>query len=158
MPTTFQALMNGVLQDFIRVFVLIFFDVILIYNSSWSAHLQHICIVFQRLREHKLVVKQSKCSFGASSVPYLGHVVSSTGVAMDANKVKAVRAWQQPRSVRAVRGFLELTSYYRKFIQSYGEIARPLTQLLKREAFAWTPATAAAFDSLKAALTAAPVL
>jgi hypothetical protein len=77
---------------------------------------------------------------------------------MDAYKVEAMRVWPLPRTVHAIRGFLGLTGYYRKFIQSYGGIAAPLTQLLKREAFSWTPATTAAFEALKAALTSALVL
>jgi hypothetical protein len=91
-------------------------------------------------------------------VAYLGHVITEHGVAMDAEKVEAVRAWPPPRTICTVRGFLRLTGYYRKFIWSYGDIATPLTQLLKKEAFRWTPAAASAFDSLKAALTTAPVL
>jgi hypothetical protein len=75
---------------------------------------------------------------------------------MDADKVAAMRAWQTPRTVCVVRGFLGLTGYYRKFIN--GDIATPLTQLLKWEVFRWMPAAAAAFESLKAAMTAAPVL
>lgn len=77
---------------------------------------------------------------------------------MDAEKVEAVQAWPQPRTVHAVRGFLGLTSYYRKCIRSYGEIAAPLTQLLKRESFRWSPKAMAAFETLKTALTTAPVL
>jgi hypothetical protein len=77
---------------------------------------------------------------------------------MDADKVEAVQSWPQPLTVRAVRGFLSLAGYYRKFIRSYGEIAVPLTQLLKREAFRWTLEATAAFDALKAALTLALVL
>jgi hypothetical protein len=157
-PVTFQALMNEVLHDFIRHFVLVFFDDILIYSNSWSSHLQHVRSALQCLHEHKLAVKQSKCSFGAASVAYLGHVITAQGVTMDAEKVAAVQAWQTPCSVRAVREFHGLTGYYRKFIQSYGDIAGPLTQLLKHEAFCWTPAAAATFDSLKAVLTTAPVL
>jgi hypothetical protein len=124
---TFQALMNDVLHDLIRVFVLVFFDDILIFNHSWSSHLQHVRVVLQRLRKHNLAVKQSKCSFGATMVQYLGHVISVQGVAMDADKVEAVRAWPLPQTVRAIRGFLRLTGYYWKFIQSYGDIAAPLT-------------------------------
>jgi hypothetical protein len=105
-----------------------------------------------------LAVKQSKCSFGETSVAYLGHVITAQGVTMDAEKVAVVQARQTPRSMCAVRGFLGLTGYYRKFIQSYGDIAGPLMQLLKREAFCWTLAVAAAFKSLKAALTTAHVL
>jgi hypothetical protein len=94
--------------------------------------------VLQCLRDHNLVVKWSKCSFGKTTVSYLGHVISTQGVAMDADKVEAVRSWPQPHTVHAVHGFLGLTGYYRKSIHSYGEIVAPLTQLLKQEAFRWT--------------------
>jgi hypothetical protein len=155
-PATFQAMMNDVLHDFIRHFILVFFDDILIYSNSWSSHLQHVHAVLQRLCEHNLFVKQTMCSFGADEVAYLGHVISARGVAMDVDKVATMRAWQTPWTVRAVHGFLGHTGYYRKFINSYSDIAAPLTQLLKREAFRWT--AAAAFELLKAALTTAPVL
>jgi hypothetical protein len=75
-PATFQALMNIVLHDFIRVFVLVFFDDILIFSDSWSSHLQHVRIVLQSLQEHSLAVKRGKCSFDATTVQYLGHVIS----------------------------------------------------------------------------------
>jgi len=102
---TFQALMNDVLWPYLRRFVLVFFDDILIYSSSWSEHLQHVRAVLTSLRDNDLVLKRSKCSFGASSVAYLGHVISEAGVAMDASKVQAVVDWPAPRSVRALRGF-----------------------------------------------------
>jgi hypothetical protein len=89
---------------------------------------------------------------------YMGHVISDQGVAMDADKVEIVRAWPLPCTVRAVRGFLRLTGYYRKFIRSYGDIAAPLTKLLKRESFSWTPSATSAFEALKTTLTTAPVL
>jgi hypothetical protein len=154
-PATFQALMNDILHDFIKVFVLVFFDDILIFNGSWSVHLQHIHAVLGHLQEHSLAVKRSKCSFGASTVAYLGHVITVEGVAMDADKVAAVRAWL---TLRIVRGFLGLMGYYRKFIRGYGDIAAPLTRLLKREPFQWSSVVTAAFDALKNALTSAPVL
>ena len=157
-PATFQSLMNSVLRPFLRKFVLVFFDDILIYSPSWSAHLQHINAVLSALREHHLRLKQSKCSFATSSVHYLGHVISGDGVAMDQEKVAAVVSWPQPRSVRGLRGFLGLAGYYRRFIKNYGAIAAPLTALLKKEAFSWTEETTAAFSSLKHALSTAPVL
>jgi hypothetical protein len=141
--------MNDVLQDSIRVFVLVFFNDILIFSDSWSSHLQHVRMILQRLQEHGLAVKRSKCSFGATSVQYLGHVISDQGVAVDANKVEAVRAWPLPRTMRAVRGFLGLTDYYQKFIRSYRDIAAPLTKLLKRESFSGTPSATSAFEALK---------
>jgi hypothetical protein len=134
-PPTFQALMNGVLQNYLRRFVLVFFDDILIYSTSWSEHLQHVRVVLTALRQHRLVVKQSKCVFGSQSVAYLGHVISASGVVMDPAKVEVVQAWPTPQTPRALRGFLGLFGYYRKFIRDYGSIAGPLTQLLKKEAF-----------------------
>jgi len=157
-PATFQALMNDVLRPFLRRFVLVFFDDILIYSSSWSEHLQHVGLVFSALRAHGLYLKRSKCSFGTLSVDYLGHVISADGVAMDSDKVAAVTSWPTPRSPRGVRGFLGLAGYYRKFIRDFGSIAAPLTRLLRKEAFAWTPEAAEAFDALKRALSSAPVL
>ncbi|KAK1652389.1 hypothetical protein QYE76_070194 [Lolium multiflorum] len=127
-PATFQALMNDVLSPYLRRFVLVFFDDILIYSASWAEHLQHVTIVFNELRAHRLHLKRSKCSFGTTSVAYLGHIISADGVAMDADKVAAVAAWPTPQSPRALRGFLGLAGYYRNYIQDFGLIATPLTR------------------------------
>jgi hypothetical protein len=94
--------------------------------------------VFATLREHGLALKRSKCSFDERSVAHLGHIVIGDSAAMDQSKVAAVQAWPQPKSIKALRGFLSLTKYYRKFIHNYGFIAAPLTTLLKKEAFRWT--------------------
>jgi hypothetical protein len=134
-PATFQALMNEVLRPFLRRFVLVFFDDILVYSSSWAEHLHHLHLVFTKLQEQNLVVKRSKCAFGERTVGYLGHVISKDGVAMDGAKVQAVLDWLQPRSVRDVRRFLGLAGYYRRFIKNYGTIAEPLTHLLRKGAF-----------------------
>jgi hypothetical protein len=152
---TFQTLMNTVLHPFLRRFVLV--D-ILIYSSTWSEHLHHLRTVFTALSDHSLVLKRYKCSFGAASTSYLGHLISAEGVAMDVAKVQAVVDWLPPRSVRALREFLGLVGYYRKFIKSYGEIAAPLTALLKKNGFSWTDQTTTTFLHLKKALNTAPVL
>ncbi|WVZ88384.1 hypothetical protein U9M48_034911 [Paspalum notatum var. saurae] len=157
-PATFQALMNDVLRPYLRRFVLVFFDDILIYSSSWAEHLRHVGIVPHALRAHQLHLKRSKCSFGTTSVTYLGHVISADGVAMDADKVAAVASWPAPRAARGLRGFLGLVGYYRKFIRDFGIIAAPLTRLLRRDAFAWDDESRAAFQALKGALTTGPVL
>ena len=94
----------------------------------------------------------------ASAVQYLGHVISADGVAMDEAKVEAVQAWPQPRSKHGLCGFLGLAGYYQRFIQGFGTIAAPLTQLLKKDAFHWSDAATSAFAALKSALSAAPVL
>jgi hypothetical protein len=157
-PATFQTLMNDILLDFLHVIVLVFFDDIMIFNNSWSTHLQHVWAVLFCLREHGLVVKRSKCSFGAKTVAYLGHIISEHDVALDADKVEAVKSWPPPHTVRTVCGLLGLKGYHMRFICGYGDIVAPLMQLLKREAFYWSPEAAAALEALKAALTSAPVL
>jgi hypothetical protein len=119
-PATFQALMNHVLLPFLRRFVLVFFDDILIYSSSWTEHLRHVRTVFRTLQDHLLFLKRSKCAFGQRSVSYLGRVISEEGVAMDRQKVQAVLEWPLPKSPRTVRGFLGLAGYYRRFIRDFG--------------------------------------
>lgn len=98
-PATFQALMNEVLKPFLRKFVLVFFHNILIYSTSQAEHVRHVRLVLDTLRQHQLFLKRSKCSFAQTSMPYLGHVISAEGVAMDRAKVDAVLAWPQPRLV-----------------------------------------------------------
>jgi hypothetical protein len=92
-PASFQALMNHVFHTVLRKFVLVFFDDILVYSSSWMSHLDHLKVVLQLLSDHHLFVKLSKCSFGMGEVEYLGHVVSGHGVTMDKHKVQAVMDW-----------------------------------------------------------------
>ena len=91
--------------------MLVFFDDILIYNPSWTSHLQHVKAVLTTLWDQQLRIERSKCSFAASSVAYLGHIISMDGVAMDQSKVEAVTLWPQPRSAQGLRGFLGLAGY-----------------------------------------------
>jgi hypothetical protein len=141
-----------------RRFVLVFFDDILIYSRTHAEHLRHICTVLSALRAHGLVLKRSKCLFVERKIHYLGHVIATDGVAMDVDKVFVFQSWTLPKTVKALRGFLGLTSYYHKFVHEYNLIATALTALLKREAFRWTPKATTAFNTLKTALTTAPVL
>jgi hypothetical protein len=157
-PATFQALMNDVLRLYLRRFALVFFDDILIYSSSWAEHLQHLAITLKAIRDHHLHLKRSKCSFGAASVAYLGHIISAAGVAIDADKVTEVESWPEPHYARALRGFLGLAGYYRKFIREFGIIAAPLTCLLRPDAFAWDDDATMAFRALETALTTGPIL
>lgn len=116
---TFQSIMNQVFQDFLRKFVLIFFDDILIYNSTVESHLEHMKLVFGILQKNQLLAKRSKCSFRQSSIRFLGHIISHEGVNPDPNKIKAVMDWPIPKTIKQLRGFLGLSGYYRRFVRSY---------------------------------------
>ena len=157
-PSTFQSLMNNIFQPYLRKFILVFFDDILIYSRSFSDHIHHLSIALQVLRENLLYAKSNKCFFGHSSIEYLGHVISSGGVYTDPQKVAAVRDWPTPITLKQLRGFLGLTGYYRRFVKDYGKIAKPLTDLLKKDAFHWTEGSNQAFMALKQAMITAPVL
>lgn len=114
---------------------------------------------FQLLQKHQLKVKCSKCTFAQPSLTYLGHVVSGAGVSTDPKNVQAVQQWAIPSNVKEVRGFLGLAGYYQKFVRHFVVLSRPLTDLLKKHAvFLWTAKHQLALDTLKKALTSAPVL
>jgi hypothetical protein len=114
--------------------------------------------VLHLLSQHQLFLKQSKCAFGASEVEYLGHLVRKDGVRVDSKKIEAMQDWSHPKTLKILCVFLGLTGYYHKFVKNYGKIAAPLTALLKKNTFTWTPATAQAFQTLKMAMCTTPVL
>lgn len=157
-PATFQALMNNVFGDYLRKFVLVFFDDILIYSPDLATHLQHLNLVLSLLRQHQLYAKASKCSFGQPKVDYLGHIISGEGVSVDPSKIQCMKDWPQPKNIKGLRGFLGLTGYYRKFVRNYGHICKPLIDLLRKNSFQWSLAAEHAFQTLKQAMITTPVL
>jgi hypothetical protein len=155
----FMHLMNKVLMDYLDTFVVKFIDDILVYSKSEVEHEKHLRLVLQRLREHKLYAKLSKCEFWIDEVPFLDHVISKGGIAVDPGKVKDVLDWVVPQTVKEVCSFLGLAGYYRRFIENFSKIAKPLTSLLEKGVdFFWTDEHQKAFEELKKRLTTAPVL
>ncbi|GJZ15912.1 reverse transcriptase [Tanacetum coccineum] len=106
-PSTFQALMNEVFREFLRKFTLVFFDDILIYSKSLEDHIRHLTAVLSKMKDHNLYAKESKCVFGTTHVEYLGHVISTEGVATDPSKVQAMQTWPIPTTLKQLRGFLD---------------------------------------------------
>ncbi|XP_066162169.1 uncharacterized protein, partial [Oryza sativa Japonica Group] len=158
-PAFFMNLMNKVFMEYLDKFVVVFIDDILIYSQSEEDHQRHLRLVLGKLREHQLYAKLSKCEFWLSEVKFLGHVISAKGVAVDPETVTAVTDWKQPKTVTQVRSFLGLAGYYRRFIENFSKIARPMTQLLKKEEkFVWSPQCEKAFQTLKEKLVSSPVL
>ena len=134
-PFTFQSLMNDIFKAHLRKFILVFFDDILIYSSTWVEHLKHVRIAFSLLRAHHLAVKKEKCQFEQTQIKYLGHIICQNGVKMDSKKLKAMMEWSKPTTIKALRSFLGLTGYCQKFIASYGNIAAPLVDMLQKKCF-----------------------
>ncbi|WVZ49544.1 hypothetical protein U9M48_000891 [Paspalum notatum var. saurae] len=132
-PAFFMYMMNSVFMNELDKFVVVFIDDILIYSKSEEEHKEHLRIVLNRLREHKLYAKFSKCAFWLKEVSFLGHILSEKGVAVDPSKVKDVLNWKQPETVTEIQSFLGLVGYYRRFIKDFSKTAKPMTSLTKKE-------------------------
>ena len=125
-PTYFMNLMNKVFMDELDKFVVVFTDNI-------QEHKQYLRVVLEKLRVHKLYAKFSKCEFWLEKVAFLGHILTTEGVVVDPEKVETVSNWQQPTNVSEIRSFLGLAGYYQRFIEGFSKIARPMTELLKKD-------------------------
>ena len=163
-PATFQRLMSNVFSGMNFESVLLYLDDVIIYSSTIEEHMTRLSQVFDRLRQHNLKLKPSKCHFLKSSVQYLGHIVSADGISTNPEKIAAVQNWPIPKSKKDVRSFLGITGYYRKFIQGYAKVARPLFGLIggkrgtRDPLFVWTDECGVAFQTLISKLTSAPIL
>lgn len=158
-PSTFQRMMEVVLSGLSFEMCLCYLDDVIIYSTSFDQHCERLRTVLSRFRQHNLRVKLSKCTFAAKQVRYLGHMISEEGVQPDPVKIEAVKNLSTPNSIKTVRSFLGLASYYRRFIQGFSTLAAPLTDLTKKNArFHWSDDCETAFRTLKELLCSAPVL
>ncbi|KAK1665749.1 hypothetical protein QYE76_053908 [Lolium multiflorum] len=158
-PAYFMNLMNKVFMKYLDKFVVVFIDDILIYSKNEEEHAEHLRIVLGTLRDHQLYAKFSKCEFWLKEVGFLGHVISAGGVSVDPSKIQSIMEKKAPTNQTEVRAFIGLAGYYRKFVEGFSSIARPLTQLLKKDKkFEWTDKCEASFQELKKRLVTAPIL
>ncbi|GJW31935.1 putative reverse transcriptase domain-containing protein [Tanacetum coccineum] len=128
----FMDLMNHVCKPYLDKFVIVFIDDILIYSRNKEEHEDHLRIILELLKKEKLYAKFSKCDFWISTVHFLGHVIDSRGIHVDPTKIKAVMDWTSPTTPTEIRHFLELVGYYRRFIEGFSKIAKPLTELTQK--------------------------
>ena len=158
-PSTFERLMERVLSGLHWQLLLVYLDDIIVYAKTVEEELRRLATVFQRLRDSGLKLKARKCHLFKESVLYLGHIVSAQGIATDPEKVRAVKEWPTPTTVKEVQSFLGLASYYRRFIAGFSNIARPLHRLTEKgQPFVWSEACDTAFIELKERLQEAPIL
>ena len=140
-------------------FVSVYLDDILVFSETFEKHLEHLQQVIERLTVAGLKLKPSKCHFICQKVEYLGHLITPSGIHPNPNRVKAVREFPVPQSVREVRQFLGVASYYRRFIRGFAKTAQPLHALTQKGApFEWTQSCQNAFEELKSHLTESPLL
>jgi hypothetical protein len=151
--------MNSVFMTELNKFVVVFIDDILIYSKNEKEHAKPLHIILQRLRDHKLYAKFSKCEFWLKSVKFLGHTFSQDGISVDPSNIQEVIDWKEPKFVHQIRSFLGLAGYYHRFIPDFSRIAKPMTELLKKGVkFVWTEACEKAFHTLRQHLSSAPLL
>ena len=131
-PAYFMYLMNKVFIEYLDKFVVVFIDDILVYSKSEEEHEKHLRFVLQKLRENQLYAKLSKCEFWLDEVSFLGHVITNGGIAVDPGKGRDVLKWEPPQTVSEIRSFLGLAGYYRRFIEGFSKIVKPLTSLLEK--------------------------
>ncbi|GBG76581.1 hypothetical protein CBR_g22461 [Chara braunii] len=158
-PGTFQTEMHRIFRPYLDKFMVVYLDDILAFSKTAREHAKHLALVLQSLRDSQYKINREKSSFGVPSVIYLGHVISGDGLAPEAAKIAVIQEWPQPQTVRDVRSFMGLASYYRKFVRNFSAVAAHLTNLTKKDTpFLWFLHCQLAFTRLKKALTRAPVL
>jgi hypothetical protein len=149
-PAYFMYLMNKVFMEYLDKFIVVFIDENLIFSKTEEEHEKHLRLVLEKFRSNKLYAKFSKCEFWLTEVSFLGHIISAGGVSVDPSKVKDVLNWMPPTNASEIRSFLRLVGYFRRFIQDFSKLAKPMTKLLeKNKNFEWTEECQTSFEKLK---------
>ena len=159
-PATFQRMMDVVLSGLTWLQCMVYLDDIIVFAPTWEEHQMRLRNVLTRLRKYKLAAKMTKCRFGRQSIVFLGHVISAEGVSTDPEKVKAIQRLPYPKQdVTAVRSFLGMVGYYRRFIPHYAALVEPLNELLRKGSKKeWTDECVQVVDEVKQLLTTSPIL
>ena len=157
-PAYFQALINKVLQV-LHKFAVTYLDDIIIFSKTEEEHLEHLRIIFQRLKEAGLKLKRAKCEFMKKQIQYLGHLISFNGIQPLPEKLESIKNMPAPWSPKEDKQFLGLAGYYHKFVPQFSDLSRPLNRLTRKDVlFEWTKECQACFKLLKEALCMHPIL
>ncbi|GJU41443.1 putative reverse transcriptase domain-containing protein [Tanacetum coccineum] len=155
----FMDLMNRVCKPYLDKFVIFFIADILIYSKNKQEHEEHLKIILELLKKEELYAKFSKCEFWIPKVQFLGHVIDNKGIHVDPAKIKSIKDWASPKTPTEIHQFLGLAGYYRRFIEGFSKIAKPMTKLTQKKVkFEWGDKQEAAFQLLKQKLCSAPIL
>ncbi|GJR81253.1 putative reverse transcriptase domain-containing protein [Tanacetum coccineum] len=158
-PAVFMDLMNRVCKPYLDKFVIVFIDDILIYSKDEKEHEEHLKAILELLKKEKLYAKFSKCEFWIPKVHFLGHVIDSRGIHVDPAKIESIKDWASPKTPMEIRQFLGLAGYYRRFIEGFSKIAKPMTKLTQKGIkFDWGEKEENAFQLIKQKLCSAPIL
>jgi hypothetical protein len=158
-PASFQRFINEVLHECLELFMIAYLDDILIFSQEKEEHVEHVSQVLRKLQEANIKLKLKKCEFHVQETEFLGHWISTKGIHMDQNKVKAIIEWPQPKNVKHIQQFIGLVNYYQRFIRGYTKIMNSLFALLKKaKEFEWDEKCDEAFNKVKKRITSAPIL
>ncbi|GJY17057.1 reverse transcriptase domain-containing protein [Tanacetum coccineum] len=158
-PATFQRCMTAIFHELIEDSMEVFMDDFSVFGSSFDHCLKNLEKMLKRCEETNLVLNWEKCHFMVKEGIVLGHKVSGSGIEVDKAKIEAISKLPYPTNVKAIRSFLGHAGFYRRFIKDFSQIARPMTQLLVKDApFNFSEECIQAFDTLKRKLTQAPIM
>ncbi|GJW80931.1 putative reverse transcriptase domain-containing protein [Tanacetum coccineum] len=158
-PAIFMDLMNRVCKPFLDKFVIVFIDDILIYSKNKKEHKEHLKAILELLKKEELYAKFSKCEFWLPKVQFIEHVIDSQGIHIDPAKIESIKYWASPKTPTEIHQFLGLAGYYRRFIEGFLKIAKPMTKLTQKKVmFVWGDKQEASFQLLKQKLCSAQIL
>jgi len=158
-PSTFQDMMNHIISDMLDMGTLAYMDDILVYTDTEEKHDETVREVLKRLQNNGLAISPEKCVWKAQEVEFLGYIIGRNGIRMLEEMVEAILSWKTPESLTETQSFLGFANFYKRFIQDYSRMAKPLTELTKKDReWSRNKGEEAVFSELKRRFTMAPIL
>jgi transposase InsO family protein len=148
-PAEFARYMSNILRQFLNDFVVVYFDDIIVYSNNPEDHWRHVKQVLEKIKEHKVNLKITKCEFGVKETEFLGQIINGKTMRMQSEKVKAILEWPTPKEKDDIATFRGLTGYYRQYIEKFSDKMRPLNEALTKKEFEWTEREEKAFQKIK---------